>query len=39
MRKQLGLQKDEKVFTEGRYVDPYELVKLGLFKLPFSDNQ
>jgi len=35
-RKQLGLRKHEKVFVEGRYVEPYELVKLGLFKLPFS---
>jgi len=39
IRKQLGLKKDEKVFVEGKYVEPYELVKLGLFRLPFSNNQ
>jgi len=37
IRKQLGLKKDEKVFVEGiGYIEPYELVELGLFKLPFS---
>ena len=40
IRKQLGLKKHEKVFVEGiGYVEPYELVKLGLFRLLFSDNQ
>ena len=40
IRKQLGLKKHEKVFMEGiGYAEPYELVKIGLFKLPFSDNQ
>jgi len=39
VRKQLGLKKNEKVFVEGRYIEPYRLVKLGLFRLPFSDNQ
>jgi|GEM_PF-6605250 len=30
--KQLGLRKDEKAFIKGiGYVEPYELVKLGLF--------
>jgi len=36
IRKQLGLEKDEKLYVEGKFVEPYELVKLGLFKLPFS---
>jgi len=37
VRKQLGLKKDEKVFVEGiGYVEPFKLVELGLFKLPFS---
>jgi len=37
VRKQLGLKKDEKVFVEGiGYVQPFKLVELGLFKLPFS---
>jgi len=35
-RRQLGLKKDEKVFVEGRYVQPFKLVELGLFKLPFN---
>jgi len=39
VRKQLGLRRHEKVFVEGRYVQPFELIKLGLFKLPFSDTQ
>jgi len=37
MRKQLGLKKDEKVFIEGRYIEPYKLVELGLFRIPFDD--
>jgi len=36
VRKQLGLKKHEKVFVEGRYVEPYKPVELGLFKLPFN---
>jgi len=40
VRRQLGLKKNEKPYVEGiGYVKPYELVKLGLFKLPFSDPQ
>jgi len=40
VRKQLGLRKDEKVLVEGiGYIQPFKLVELGLFKLPFSDNQ
>jgi len=40
IRKQLRLKKYERVFVEGiGYMEPYELVKLGLFKLPFSDTQ
>gem|GEM_PF-3749239 len=39
IRKQLGLKKDERVFVEGNYVEPYELIERGLFKLPFSDSQ
>jgi len=39
VRKQLGLRKHEKVFVEGiGYVQPFKLVELGLFKLPFNDN-
>ena len=35
--KQLGLKKYEKIFMEGiRYVEPYMLVELGLFKLSFN---
>jgi len=36
IRKQLGLKKHERVFVEGRYIEPYRLVELGLFKLPFN---
>jgi len=37
LEKQLGLKKDEKVFVEGiGYVQPFKLVELGLFKLPFN---
>jgi len=37
VRKQLGLKKNEKPYVEGiGYTEPYELVELGLFKLPFS---
>jgi len=37
VRRQLGLKKNEKVFVEGiGYVEPYKLVELGLFKIPFS---
>jgi len=37
IRKQLGLKKHEKVLVEGiGYVQPFKLVKLGLFKLPFN---
>jgi len=39
IRKQLGLKKHEKPYVEGKYVEPYELVELGPFRLPFSDNQ
>jgi len=39
VRKQLGLRKHEKVLVEGRYVKPYRLVELGLFRLPFSNTQ
>jgi len=40
VRRQLGLRKDEKVLVEGvGYIGPYRLVKLGLFRLPFSDFQ
>jgi len=36
-RKQLGLRKGEKVLVEGiGYVEPFKLVELGLFKLPFN---
>jgi len=39
VRKQLGLKKYEKIFMEGiGYVEPYRLVELGLFKLPFNGN-
>jgi len=39
-RRQLGLKKYEKIFMEGTgYVEPYRLVELGLFKLPFSSTQ
>jgi len=37
VRKQLGLRKHEKVFVEGiGHVQPFKLVELGLFKLPFN---
>jgi len=37
IRKQLGLKKHEKVFVEGiGYLQPFKLVELGLFKLPFN---
>jgi len=36
VRRQLGLKKHEKVFVEGKHVEPYRLVELGLFKLPFN---
>jgi len=40
VRRQLGLRKDEKVFVEGmEYIEPYKLMELGLFELPFSDSQ
>jgi len=40
VRKQLGLKKHEKVLVEGiGYVRPFKLVKLELFKLPFSNTQ
>jgi len=40
IRKQLGLKKHEKVFAEGiGHIQPFKLVELGLFKLPFSDAQ
>jgi len=39
VRKQLGLKKHEKVLVEGRYVKPYRLVELGLFRLPFSNTE
>jgi len=40
VRKQLGLKKDEKLFVEGiGYIEPYRLVELGLFRLPFSKGQ
>jgi len=40
IRKQLGLKKNEKPYVEGiGYVEPYRLVELGLFKLPFSSTQ
>jgi len=39
VRRQLGLRKNEKVFVKGRYIEPYRLAELGLFRLPFSDNQ
>jgi len=30
------MRKDEKVFVERRHAEPYRLVELGLFKLPFQ---
>jgi len=39
IRRQLGLKKDEKLFVEGiGYVQPFKLVELGLFKLPFNQQ-
>jgi len=39
VRKQLGLKKHKKVPVEEKYIEPYELVKLGLFRLTFSNTQ
>jgi len=40
VRKQLGLRRDEKIYVEGiGYIQPFKLVELGLFKLPFSNVQ